>query len=243
MLHLILSAACLAPLGWRAPADDPADDPAEPAAVFKPDPDWKPLGRSLWLDARSSPRRLILRCRVVFREGPLEHLLCSRGSKEHESILATDAPPTQIHAGLLLTGVEPGGPVRFKPEYKPPHGPPIAAAVRWKDGDEIREADARSWIRDDKTGKQLDIDWVFAGSLLYEDPVTKRTTYAADDGDLITVANFAGSILDLPIISSADDADRFFVAFTERIPPNGTEVQLVLSPRARDKPAAERAPR
>ncbi|MFO0887661.1 MAG: hypothetical protein U0790_00795 [Isosphaeraceae bacterium] len=32
------------------------------------------------------------------REGTLEHLLCLTNSKEHESILATDAPAVQIHA-------------------------------------------------------------------------------------------------------------------------------------------------
>ena len=237
MNALILSAAALAAMGWQAPGDEPA----EPPPVFKPDAGWKPLGRNLWLDAASSPRKVILRARVVFREGPLEHLLCSRGTKEHEAILATDAPPTQIHAGLLLTGAEPGGPVRYKPEFAPPHGPPIAITVRWKEGDAVREADARSWIRDDKAKKALDVDWVFAGSILYEDPVTKRTAYAAEDGDLITVANFAGAILDLPIVSSADDADRSFVAYTDRIPPLGTEVQLVLAPRGRrDAPKGAR---
>lgn len=226
----------------RPGARAPGDEPAEPPPVFTPAPDWKPLGRDLWLDAGASPRRLILRCRVVFREGPLEHLLCSRGTKEHESVLATHAPPAQIHAGLLLTGAEPGGPVSFKPEYKPPHGAPISLTVRWREGDQTRQADARSWIQDDKTKKPLDIDWVFAGSLLYEDPVTGKNRYAAEDGDLVTVANFAGSILDLPIVSSADDADRSFVAYTEHIPPVGTEVQLVLSPRPR-KDAAKKPPR
>ena len=36
--------------------------------------------------------------------------------------------------------------------------------------------------------------------------------YAADEGDLITVANFGSAILDLPIASSASDADRVFSA-------------------------------
>ncbi|WP_165250592.1 YdjY domain-containing protein [Paludisphaera soli] len=227
MSPLILSATVLATLGWQAPDAEPA----EPPAAFKPDPAWKPLGRSLWFDAASEPKRLIVRARVAFREGPLEHMVCLRGTKEHESILATDAPPTQIHAGLLLTGAEPGGPVRFKPEFRPPHGPAIALTVRWMKDGEVAEADARTWILDEKTKKDLDVDWVFAGSILYEDPVTRKSVYAAEEGDLITVANFASAILDLPIVSSADDAERTFVAHTDRIPPIGTEVQLILSPR------------
>ncbi|MDG3005142.1 YdjY domain-containing protein [Paludisphaera mucosa] len=226
MNTLILSATFLAALGWQAPDDEPAEAPP----AFKPEPGWKSLGRSLWFDAASSPKRLILRGRVVFREGPLEHLVCLRGTKEHEAIIATDAAPTQIHAGLLLTGVEPGGPVRFKPEFRPPHGPAIGLTVRWKRGEAIEQADARTWVQDDKTKKDLDVDWVFAGSILYEDPVTKKAVYAAEEGDLITVANFASAILDLPVVSSADDAERTFVAHTSRIPAVGTEVQLIMSP-------------
>ena len=54
--------------------------------------------------------------------------------------------------------------------------------------------------------------------------------YAADDGDLITVANFGGAILDLPLASSASDADRIFAADTAHVPPLGTEVLLRLGP-------------
>ncbi len=81
-------------------------------------------------------------------------------------------------------------------------------------------------------------DWVFGGSQLYDDPVTKKRRYAADDGDLITVANFGSAILDLPIASSANDADRVFSTNTDKIPPLGTEVLVSLVPRAK-KPAGK----
>ena len=67
--------------------------------------------------------------------------------------------------------------------------------------------------------------------MLLEDPDTKKTFYAADDGDLITVANFASSILDLPFRSSANDADRTWVSNTEVMPPRGTPVTMSLSVR------------
>ena len=46
-------------------------------------------------------------------------------------MLATPAPPRQIHAGLLLTGAEPGHPVRFLPKFVPPAGTPIAIELHW----------------------------------------------------------------------------------------------------------------
>ena len=73
---------------------------------------------------------------------------------------------------------------------------------------------------------------MFAGSEFFVDPATNKQAYAADEGDLITVANFGSAILDLPIASSASDADRVYVTNTEKIPPLGTEVFVTLGPRA-----------
>jgi hypothetical protein len=204
---------------------------SQPAAgeSLRPEPSWKEMGRNLWFDR--DRRRAILRARVVFREGPLEHLMCKKGTKEHEAIVATDAVPEQIHTALILTGASVGKPVQFAPEFRPPSGSAIAIELKWWQGGKLRSDDARQWVWDEKTKSPLAIDWVFAGSFLYEDPITKKPRYAADDGDLITVANFANAVLDLPIASSANDADRVFTANTRRIPPIGTEVFVVMSPR------------
>ncbi len=69
--------------------------------------------------------------------------------------------------------------------------------------------------------------------MLVEDPVSKKPVYAAEDGDLITVANFASSILDLPFASTANDVDRLYIANTHVIPPRGTTVLIVLRPATR----------
>jgi hypothetical protein len=136
-----------------------------------------------------------------------------------------------IHAGLLLTGAEPGHPVRFRPEFEPPAGTPIAITLEWNDPDGTRKtASARDWIKDQKTGKHLADDFVFAGSVLVADEATGRTVYGADSGDLFTVANFTNAILDLPFASSADDTNRGFVADPTRVPPRGTWVTLYLQP-------------
>jgi hypothetical protein len=212
------------------PGAEPADPPAPPPETFRADPAWKPLGPSLWFDPQG--RHLILRARVVLREGYLEHLLCLSNTKEHEAILATDAPPRLIHAGLLLTGAEPGHPVRFLPKFEPPAGTPIAIDLEWAEGSSTRRDDARRWIKDQKLGSTLDRTWVFAGSQLIRDPDSDRTFYAADDGDLFTVSNFTASILDLPFASSAADQERSFVANSPRIPSQGTPVTLILRPAA-----------
>jgi hypothetical protein len=240
------SLALLASLTLTAQPPGGSDRPPSPtnsatppkADAFQPDPSWKPLGPSLWFDP--ADRRLVIRARVVLREGPLEHLLCLKGTKEHEAILSTPASPRQIHAGLLLTGAEPGHPVRFLPKFEPPAGTAVAIELEWKEGDTTRRADARQWVFDERDKKPLDKDWVFAGSELIKDPTSKEPYYTADDGDLITVANFASAILDLPFASTANDADRAFVAHTKLIPPRGTGVTMYLRPRSRT-PAAKPA--
>ena len=221
--------ACWTILTLLMVAAAPPQAPAEQTDDFRPEPSWKALGPSVWFDPEG--KRLILRARVALREGPLEHLLCLKGTKEHEAVLATPAPPRLIHAGLLLTGAEPGHPIRFLPKFIPPSGSPIGIELHWTEDGKPRRADAREWIKDERADTILSTDWVFAGSELYVDPTTKQTHYAGDDGDLITVANFASSILDLPFASTADDAGRTFVAHTERIPPRGTPVTLLLRPR------------
>jgi hypothetical protein len=223
---LLLYCVSVVLAGDEPPAVGPEKRPA--ANTLEPSPQWKPLGRSLWFDP--GKKQLVVRAKVVLREGPLEHLVCLKGTKEHEAILATDAPPRQIHAGLLLTGAEPGHPVRFEPKFEPPAGTPIAIELLWMTDGKLHRSDARNWVKDEKAKKPLAKNWVFAGSDLFTDPVTKKMIYAADEGDLITVANFGSAILDLPLASSASDADRIFSADTAHVPPLGTEVLLRLGP-------------
>jgi hypothetical protein len=204
---------------------------------LRPERGWKTLSRAnLWFDPKG--KRVILRARVVLREGVLEHLMCLKGTKEHEAIVATEAPPRVIHTALLLTGADVGHPVQFVPEFAPPAGTPIAIEFHWYEHGKLKKADAREWVWDAKAKAPLKTDWVFAGSIVYEDRVTKKPAYAADEGDLITVANFASAILDLPISSSANDADRGFTTNTAKIPPVGTEVFVFLTPRP-PNPAAK----
>lgn len=230
---LLLAAAIL------LPAQEPGRPSGPPPDTFTPDPAWTVLdkkNKSLFFDPRD--RRLILRARVCLREGYLEHLLCSEQTKEHESILATTASPRLIHAGLLLAQAKPGHPVRYLPKFEPPTGTPIAITLEWIEGGKAKTLEAKTLIQDSKTKKPLELDWVFAGSDLFPDPEDpKKMIYSADGGDLFTVANFTSAILDLPLKSSGDDAQRSFLANTDKIPPRNTYVSVILRPIKKPQPA------
>ena len=72
-------------------------------------------------------------------------------------------------------------------------------------------------------------DWVFAGSSFWTDPTDGKEYYQADGGDLICVSNFPTATLDLPIESSQANDELMFEVFAGRVPPRGTEVDLILS--------------
>jgi hypothetical protein len=77
--------------------------------------------------------------------------------------------------------------------------------------------------------REMEAKWVFAGSGYYNNPEGKKY-YLAEDGDLISVSNFAGATIDVAIRSSNDNGSLLFEAWTERIPPEGTEVTIEISP-------------
>jgi hypothetical protein len=185
----------------------------------------------VWFDKETNS--VVLVGSVCQRRVPLEMFACLRHSKEHESVVVVDTKAYVVHAGLLVAGVEPGNPVQFYPEYVPARGPEIEVTVLWKDAQgNLQRARAQEWIRDIKTGKSMQHSWVFAGSFFSEDEQTGERYYHGDtDGDLICVSNFPSAVLDLPIKSSDSNSALLFEAFTERIPPLGTPVTLVLTPK------------
>jgi hypothetical protein len=78
--------------------------------------------------------------------------------------------------------------------------------------------------------RQLDARWVFAGSGFTVDEKTGKKFYNAESGDLICVANFSTATLDLAVSSSASNDGLDYEAWTERIPPVGTPVEIELIP-------------
>lgn len=178
-------------------------------------------------------KSVVVQSMVCQRQAPLEMFACLLNTKEHESVLTVPVKAFVIHAGLLAAGAEPGTPVRWEPEFAPPTGTEIKIELLWKDEQgKVQRASAQEWVRDMSTGKAMVQPWVFAGSMMYEDQETKKKYYMADgSGDLICVSNFASATLDVPIRSSDSNASLMFEAFTEHIPPLGTPVTIVLTPK------------
>ncbi len=193
-----------------------------PENLKKLDPE-KPL----WIDVKAG--RVVIVGRVCQTAAALEMFACLWQTKEHEAIVTVDVEAFKVHAGLLAIGAKAGHPVRFQPTYTPAEGSEIEISLTYKDEEGKRKTvRAQDWIQDTQTEKAMTHNWVFGGSGFWEGPDGKKH-YMAEGGDFICVSNFSTATLDLPVESSQADSARLYQAFTERIPPIGTPVTMVLT--------------
>jgi hypothetical protein len=202
---------------------------AAPQRINFPDPN-KPS--NVALEVEDGKRRVLVEAVVCLREGMLlEHLMCRKRTKEHEAILTADVDARHIHAALVLAGAEPGSPLKYRPKFQLPTGTPIRITLEYDQGGKKIRVPAREWIRDVKTKKTLDVDWVFAGSFFEPNPEKgKPDLFAANSGDIICICNFETALLDLPINSSKNNADLLFEMNTPKIPPLESKVTVILEP-------------
>jgi len=145
---------------------------------------------------------------------------------------------TALAAGLLLPAVtrpedkKDEKPASFEPKFAPAKGTAVKISLRYSNGKKEVTVPASEWIRHFKTKKALDQDWVFGGSRFIkdqEDPKAKPF-YLANHGDLVCVVNMDSAMLDLPARSAKALSDRVWEPDTDKIPENGTKVEVIFEP-------------
>lgn len=187
---------------------------------------------------KKKPVRVLVQAEVCMTQGPLEVLLCRKQTKEHEAVVRTGVDAKLIHAALMAAGGKPGSPVRFldpatdQPAYRPASGTTVAVTVHYRQAGKPTSRPGQEWVRDIKTGKPMAHKWVFAGSKEIKNPDDPSVPpyYAANSGEVISISNFPGSMLDLPVPVSQENAELAFEAFTAHIPPLLSGVWVVLTP-------------
>ncbi|MEM6551880.1 MAG: YdjY domain-containing protein [Planctomycetota bacterium] len=224
------------------PATAPATAPAPAAPTLTP-PDDRPKPQEVQPAATlpagitiDRDNKLIhLDAKVVLREGWLELLACTPGTKEHESIVTVQTDPSVIHFALLTLGAEPGSPIRLERRGEelfavPPSGAVIAIDITYDDGDQRVTVPANQWVYNEATQAVMaDNRWVFAGSKLRE--FEEGAVYLADlEGAAVSLVNFGSELLAKPNRLTDSNAvhGENFVVNTELIPPLRTPVTLTL---------------
>jgi hypothetical protein len=223
-----------------ADAEAGVDGKAKPAAEVKK----TLLGKDVWLETQGEQRRVLVATKVCLREGGLECLLCRANTKDYESILSTEADAQVIHVALLAARANPGSPVKYVEKgddvtILTPSGDRIKILLQYEDKGKLVKLPAQQWILNSKTKKDLDADWVFAGSKLFPNPddEKKKPVFAATaEGGYIYILNSPSALLDLPLNNPNKEPElRELLPHTARIPALGTKVTIILEPQHEDK--------
>lgn len=198
---------------------------------------------------------------VCLHRGDLELVACTKGTKEHESIVAIEAKPVHIHLALLLLGAKPGSPATRKQLGDraerwidvPPSGGPVDVflVLKGKEGkivehpisDFIAPSSRRS---DDSTPADRKAGFpthtfLFAGSVLYGDGPGPRRYLSDESGNVISLATFGDELLCLPARHSQDDDALMWQVDATNLPAVGSNVTLRLRPKSLPAAKAENA--
>lgn len=216
---------------WAGPADQAEPAAAEPAT--RPDePQANPLP-GITIDRHR--RRVMLQCRSLQPGVPLELIAVMRNSREHEAIMVVRARPQHVHLALLVCGYEPGRPAMWDEERQAavaPSGDPVSLLVQWVDPKTKQERTVaiEDWLASTDPAKPVPrLHWLFTGSQRFE-----NGQYLADlEGSVISLANFADAVLDLPGIQTRDNEALEFKGNEQVMPPAGTPCTLILLPPAK----------
>lgn len=213
--------------------------PAQPAGFQEVFPHVRvdAIARVVEFDAQVSPILVYdARTPLVY----LETLVCTFGTREHETLLASHALPSHIHAALLVSGAQSGSPGGFsratdgKLFAHPPSGD--ALDVRFILPDE-RAVDPLQWVvnaRDQQPLRESAIGdhagFVFAGSRFVQRQGIDR--YAGDlGGNIVGLATFGDEVVAFSHVLSPEAAVHppEWIARLDHIPPAGTPVRVRLT--------------
>ncbi len=187
---------------------------------------------------------------VCLHRGALELVACTKGTKEHESIVAIGAKPMHLHAALLLLGANPGSPAtrhQLGDQVErwfdvPPSGGPVDVFLMLKDNEgklvehPISDFIAPSAKRSghlasaDKPAKFPTHTFLFAGSFLDGDGPGPRRYLSDESGNVISLSTFGDELLCLPAIHSQDAEALLWQVTPANLPAVGSNVTLRLRP-------------
>ncbi|MEM1165024.1 MAG: YdjY domain-containing protein [Planctomycetota bacterium] len=168
----------------------------------------------------------------------LELIACSPDSREHESLVVTQAKPSHLHAALLLIGLEPGTPGSWRTvgdavERIAPQGDTVVVEILTNPGtSQERATPIESWVVNAEDGAVFfDGRWVFAGSrfITVGSGDESREVYEADAaGTIVGLTTFGSEVIAWSgVISHLAGVDEpEWIANAEAMPNRGEAVVL-----------------
>ncbi len=221
---------------------------AVPLAVFAAAPEAKPAAGEQPVVIRTLPgivvdtkaREVRLEGLVCRQRGALELLVCSQGTREHESVVVIKAKPSHVTFALALLGLQPGKP-GFATEggaFSPPAGDVVDITCRFsipRGEGAVKKAETSevpAWkllrLAGSQTGLDRSLEWVYVGL-----PDEESLNAADREGTVVCLSNFVEAVMDVPFESTSVNADLIYEANPDVVPPVQTPVELVIRPAGR----------
>ena len=247
------------PVGYEQPAF-PVASAGAPGANAAPDQAESPVDPSLNFVEVFPMVRVDRAARVVEFDGIvpvdchdpqtpivlLELVCCSPDTREHESLVMTRALPSNIHAALLLIGLNPGKPgmIDFsgpRAELVPPTGDAVSIEFVWTaHGGQAQRATPSDWavsLRDKRPFAPAG-GWVFAGSRFVNrrdrETGQVREFYDCDGaGTVIGLTTFGSEMIGCKEVLSPEQAitPAEWIANAATMPAYKTPVKVRITPR------------
>ena len=184
--------------------------------------------------------RVEIQAFVCLDGGWLEQIACSPGTREHEALVVIETRPSNIHAALLMAGVVPGSPGRWRYEdgivsAVPPTGDRLDVLVRYERNGRLVEEPIGSWIIGATDERPFpEVTWVFAGSAFAENPewMEPGEHYVADlTGSIVGLVTFGDEVIGFEqVMADQESVEAMqWQVNTDHVPPIGTPVTLVLT--------------
>ncbi len=218
--------------------------PATPAAATPPKAEWTKVSEAVRVDrARGAVR---FDATAVIAEGFLEQYVCTVGTREHESLFAFAGKASEIHAAMLLAGIEPGSPGHWRQipaeagsdasgepglEFVSPRGDAVVVTVLLPSGIAqplpwfVRASPIAPAARTSGPPSRF----VFAGSRFVRSAKAQREYYAADaSGSLIGLVTFGDeTVAAVEVIpDQVEVSPAVWEVFVGRMPSPGTAVVI-----------------
>jgi hypothetical protein len=178
--------------------------------------------------------------KVCLREGALELVVCTSGTKEHESIFSVEARPMHVHAALLLIGAKPGNPAgRRKLENGgwidvPPRGGEVDfSVVIINEEGKPNETPIQDFMVStaDPNKKFPTSTFLFAGSRLIPQEEGPRLYLCEQSGNVISLSTFGDELLCLPDVYGHQNGALLWEVVGDKLPKIGSKVILRLRPK------------
>lgn len=203
---------------------------------------------------------------ICLDEGALELIACTVDTKEHESLIAVEAKPKNIHTALLLIGAKPGNPAMQKPTNKektrwrhvPPKGGPVDISIVFKNkqgkeeerqiSDFLEPFEGYEYDEAEETPEKKEKErfptntFLFAGSFLHGKGEGPRIYVADMSGHVISLATFGDELLCLPGIHAHTAGALAWQINSTHLPELGAKVKLRLRPKTIPAPDAVKPP-